>query len=248
MIDSQIEARFQQARLKVLGEAVLEDGIGRLSEKSVHRILKVYIEPNEEFHEIPYLGSVADIMNSDGIYEIQTRSFEKLLPKLEKFLKNSRVCIVIPIISEKILRWLDRSSGELSEPKKSPKKESVYTAFRELYRIRKYLNHPNLSIRFITLKAEEFRYLDGRDKSGKRGATKIDRIPTQLVDDVFLSSAKEIVRYLPDSVGAEFTLKDLARAAHFPSAIASCVVGVFKAVGAVEFLRKEGRVNVYKRI
>lgn len=248
MIDTRAEERFYEARLKVLGESVLDNGIGRLSEKSVHRILKLYIEPDETFHEIQYLGSVADIINDDGIHEIQTRSFEKLIPKLEKFLPTLRVCVVIPIICEKTLRWLDKSDGEISAAKKSPKKESVYTACRELYKIRRYLNHPNLSIRFISMRAEEFRYLDGRDESGKRGATKLDRIPTRIVDDISLSSAKELSQFLSDSVGDEFTLKELSRVSGFPFSVASSVVGVFKAIGAVDFLRKEGRINVYKKI
>jgi len=234
--------------MKVLGELTAVDGIGRLSEKSLHRILKLYIEPREELHEKKLLGSVADILNEDGVFEIQTRSAERLVPKLSKFLPEMRVCVVIPIICEKTVRWLDKSTGELREPRKSPKKESVYTAFRELYKIRRFLTHENLKIRFIIIKAEEFKYLDGWDKSGKRGATKIDRIPTALVDDVTIESAADYARFIPQGLNAEFTAKELLSAAKYPAKISSYVTGLLRAVGAIELVRLEGRAHVYKTL
>ena len=77
------EMRFFEARARVLSENPLSAaGIGTLSEKSLHRIFKLYLEPNEEYHEIPFMSSIADIKREEHIYEIQTHSTEKLLPKL----------------------------------------------------------------------------------------------------------------------------------------------------------------------
>lgn len=248
MIDQASFARFAEARIRVLGESVLDSGIGRLSEKSLHKILKLYIEPQEELHEKKRLGSVADILNDDGIYEIQTGSFERLLPKLEKFLPNNRVCVVVPIICEKTVRWLDKSTGEVTEPRKSPKKETPYTAFRELYKIRRFLTHENLSIRMIFLRAEEFKYLDGWDRSKKRGATKIDRIPTALLDDITINSKSDYLRFIPDSLRVEFTARELSLAAQYPARISSYVTGLLRTVGVIQFVRKEGRAYVYKTV
>ena len=80
MIDSVKEKRFFDAKIRLLSESGADGGIGRLAEKSLHKVLKSYIEPDETFHEREHLGSVADVMNNDGIYEIQTRSAERLIP------------------------------------------------------------------------------------------------------------------------------------------------------------------------
>ena len=53
--------RFAEARIVAMGSVVPEEGIGRLSEKSIHKIFKLYVEPDSNFHEVPYLGSIADV-------------------------------------------------------------------------------------------------------------------------------------------------------------------------------------------
>ena len=84
-----------------------EMGIGTYGEKLLHRTLKYYFEPNSDFHEVAFNGSVADIKNGEGIIEIQTRSFEKLVPKLERFLCCSHVTVVYPIIERKRICRMD---------------------------------------------------------------------------------------------------------------------------------------------
>ena len=73
------EERFFGARELVLAERAKCGGIGTLSEKTLHKILKYYVEPNEEYHEVEYLGSVLDIKGENGIFEIQTRAYDKIL-------------------------------------------------------------------------------------------------------------------------------------------------------------------------
>ena len=247
MTDIEREIAFLNARASVLGADGKERGIGTLSEKSLHKILKLYIEPNEEFHEVSMLGSVVDIKNESGIYEIQTRSAERLRPKLEKLLPISKVTVVLPVAKEKTLRWIDMSSGEISEPRKSPKHETVYHAMRELYKIRAYLNDPNLSVKLVFLGVEEFRYLNGWDKSGKHGSTRCERIPTKLFDDVIINSASDYKAFIPETLGERFLSKELCRDAKFPPRIISSVIGVLTKVGAIRAVGKAGRAYVYEK-
>ena len=179
--------KFNDARIRVLSEQSSAGGIGTLGEKTLHRILKSYIEPDESLHEIKYLGSVADIKNSEGIFEIQTASYEKLIPKLEKFLQEDTVTVVSPIVVNKRIRFIDKDTGEITEPKLSPKHEGAIDALRKLYRIRRFLFSERIRIRLLYLEAEEYKYLDGWDKSKRRGATRIERIPTALLDDFTVS-------------------------------------------------------------
>ena len=79
-----------------------------------------YYAPDESTHEIPIGGCVADIYTGEEILEIQTRSFDRLREKLDRFLPLCPVTIVYPIPHEKRLIWIDEETGELSSPRKSP--------------------------------------------------------------------------------------------------------------------------------
>ena len=69
------EVRFRAAVARALLRH--REGIGMLGEKSLHSALKYYYEPDETKHEIAFEGFFADIMNEDGITEIQTGSLLK---------------------------------------------------------------------------------------------------------------------------------------------------------------------------
>ena len=149
---------FMRAQAAVLGEGIERAGIGTLSERALHRILKLAAEPNEEFHEKKILGSVADIANAHGIIEIQTRAFERLVPKLSKFLAEHSVEVLYPIARQKRLHWINPETGEISPPRKSPKMGKPSDAFFELYKIRAFLGHENFAVRLVLLDMEEYRY------------------------------------------------------------------------------------------
>ena len=80
---------FEAARKKVIGVDRQRLGIGTLSEKTVHAILKNYYEPDEDRQEIPIEKYVADIYANGEIIEIQTRQFNKMRNKLTAFLPRS---------------------------------------------------------------------------------------------------------------------------------------------------------------
>lgn len=77
---------FETAKRKIIGVDRQRFGIGTLSEKTVHAILKNYYEPDEDRHEIPIQNYVADIYAEGEIIEIQTRQFDKMRGKLGAFL------------------------------------------------------------------------------------------------------------------------------------------------------------------
>ena len=52
---------FENAKKKIIGVDRQRIGIGTLSEKTVHAILKNYYEPDEDKQEIPIENYVADI-------------------------------------------------------------------------------------------------------------------------------------------------------------------------------------------
>ena len=240
------DVRFQSARAAVLSEGVTWEGIGALSEKSLHKILKLYIEPDAANHEVGYMGSVVDIKNSEGIFEVQTRAYDRLLPKLKRILPTSHVTVVCPLAAEKYMRWLDQQSGEMSERRRSPKRESVYDAFRMLFGIREVITHPNLTVRLVYLQVEDFRALDGWDKTRKRGSNRIERIPTRIICQEELNGVEDYITRLPEALEREFTAPELARAIKRTSRYTFYVLKLLVAAGAVSEVGKRGRATLYK--
>ena len=208
--------RFKEACETVISHERIRSGIGTLGEKSTHAVLKRYYEPDESCHEVPVGSFVADIVGENGIIEIQTRQFNKLLKKLEQFLEFSRVTVVYPVSAKKSIIWIDPETGEIAERRTSPKKGRIYDILPELYRIKYTLDNPRLSVRICLLEVEELRLLDGWSGDRKKGATKGDRIPTALLDEIELDCPYDHRIFLPEGLKKDFTSADYAKAARIP--------------------------------
>ncbi len=240
------QARFEKAKEKVIGIDRQWLGIGTLSEKTVHAILKNYYEPDEDKQEIPIENYVADIYADGQIIEIQTRHFNKLRDKLQTFLALYPVTIVYPIPREKWLIWIDEETGELSKKRKSPAKGNPYVAFIELYKIKMFLKNPNLRMHLVLIDMEEYRLLNGWSKDKKKGSTRYDRIPTQLVEEVQINCLEDYMQFVPYELEEDFTTKDFAKAAHIPTRLAQTVLNILYHVGTVERVGKKGNAYLYK--
>lgn len=240
------QQRFEAAKNKIIGIDRQRLGIGTLSEKTVHAILKNYYQPDEDRQEIPIENYVADIYADGEIIEIQTRQFNKLRDKLKAFLPLYPVTIVYPIPREKWLIWIDEESGELSTKRKSPKKGNVYMIFPELYRIKMFLKDENLRIRPVLLDMEEYRLLNGWSHDRKKGSSRFDRIPTQLVEEVEINCLEDYMQFVPYDLPEQFTAKEFAKTAHITTALAQTTLNILYHVGVVERVGKQGNAYLYE--
>ena len=111
---------INQAVAKILSREHEIHGIGTLGEKTLHAVVKLYIEPDEDYHEVPLEGYVADIFREGKIFEIQTANFNVLRNKLKAFLPLYKVTIVYPVAASKWIRWMDKETGEITNRRKSP--------------------------------------------------------------------------------------------------------------------------------
>ena len=236
---------FEAARKKVIGVDRKRSGIGTLSEKTVHAILKNYYEPDEEKQEIPIENYVADIFSDGEIMEIQTRQFNKMRNKLSAFLPLYPVTIVYPIPREKWIIWIDEESGELSQKRKSPAKGNVYLAFIELYKIKMYLKNPNLRVKLVLMDMEEYKLLNGWSRDKKKGSSRYDRIPTELVEEVDITRIEDYMQFVPYDLEEEFTSKEFAKVAHIPVRLAQTVLNILYDLGTVTRTGKKGREYLY---
>lgn len=237
---------FEAAKKKIIGVDRQRLGIGTLSEKTVHAILKNYYEPDEDKQEIPIENYVADIYAQGEIIEIQTRQFNRMRDKLSVFLPLYPVTIVYPIPREKWLIWIDEESGELSRKRKSPVKGNPYAAFPELYKIKMFLKDPNLRLKFVLLDMEEYRLLNGWSRDKKRGSSRYDRIPTALVEEIEIGCPQDYMQFVPIELENEFTSREFACAAHINVSLAQVVLNILYHVGILTRVGKKGSMYLYE--
>lgn len=232
---------------RVLSTEVIREGIGTLSEKTLHAVLKNYFEPDQSYHEIKVGKLYADICNEHGIIEVQTRQFNKLRGKLDVFLKDYQVTVVYPVPCEKMLYWVDEVTGEVSKGRKSPKKGNVYSIFPELYKIKTVLNHKNIRFCITLVNIEEYRFLNGWSRDRKKGSSCNDRIPTALVDEIYINSKEDYKRFIPEGLQEQFDSKEFAKVAKISVTLAQVVLNILTEVEAVERIGKRGRAILYQR-
>lgn len=241
--------RFIETKEAVLASERERNGIGTLGEKSLHLILKSYYEPLYALHEQKLGRYVADILNEDGVIEIQTRSLSAMRKKLEAFLEVTHVTVVHPVVHNKWVSWLDSATGETTKPRKSPKTGTIYDAFWELGGIPDLLLHPNLTVCLVMLDMEEVRFLDGWGNGGKRGSSRCDRFPKALLSETFLSGKDAYRALLPDSLPEIFTRRELAAATHvrMEQRGIGALLRVFKETGVLIEDGMRGREKLFRR-
>lgn len=240
------EEAFKAAGEKVIGVDRQRLGIGTLSEKTVHAILKNYYEPDEGRQEIPIENYVADIYKDGEIIEIQTRQFHKMRDKLSAFLPLYPVTVVYPIPREKWVIWIDEETGEFSKKRKSPAKGSGYNAFKELYKIKMFLKNPNLRLKLVLLDMEEYRLLNGWSRDRKKGSHRYDRIPTKLVEEIEITCPEDYMQFVPYDLPEKFTTGDFAKAAHIRTETAQVTVNILYYMDVIKRVGKQGKSYLYE--
>ncbi len=240
---------FQTARNRGLTRLHERQGIGTLGERSLHVILKYWLEPDEERHEVALgIGKlVADVFDGSRVYEIQTRSFNSLVPKLERLLPQYPVTVVYPIAREKRLIWIDPDTGETTKPRRSPKTGRVWDSFAELYRIKRFLCDERLKIMLVMLDMEEYRLKDGWGQEGKKGSHRMERIPYALGDITELQMSEDFSALLPDNLPQPFTCKEFAQCIKVSPRMAGYICNILYTIGAIIRAGKKGRAFLYQK-
>lgn len=224
-------------------------GIGVQKERTVHSVLKFYLEPDVDQHEIPIGSFIADIYHHhpQEALEIQSAGFGALRRKLDCFLAEFPVTVIYPVPWHKWLFWSDPESGEVSSGRRSPKTGELYWILPELYRIRSYLSHPRLSFLPVLVDVEEYRLLNGWSRDRKRGSHRMDRIPVQIGPCRLLQTPQDYVEILPP-LPRPFTSADFQKATRFSPRAASYALLALRSLGALIQCGCEGRAYLYQTI
>ena len=237
---------FRAACLAVNQGARGPGGIGTLGEKTLHAALKRTLEPDTACHEINCGPYVADIWNDQGFIEIQTRQLYRLRDKLELFLTRAPVTVVYPVPAVKRIVWVGED-GSLSEPHPSSKRYQAWEILPELYGLTELIGREGLRFLILLLEVEDYRLLNGWSKDKKRGSTRLERMPVDLLGQLELHGREEFRQLVPEGLGETFTRKDFQRITRFRGMNLGKAVKVMEELGAVEQTGKQGRAFVYRR-
>lgn len=235
--------RFERALTRVL-ENHERGGIGTYYEGTLHAVIKHFLDPDESHHEQKVGRSVCDVFDGERIFEIQTRQLFKLNAKLTRFLPEHNVTVVFPISAEKRVFWLDEQTGELSGGRKSTRAGRKTDVLPELYGLREHLKNPNLEVLLLLFKMDEYRDLKGWGNGGKRGSSRLDRIPRELLDEHLLFDADSYRELLPSELPTSFTAKEFAKLTKLSQNAAYQALLVLETVGVVK-VERNGRTNSY---
>ena len=239
MIDFQNPDRERFLRALSLPDEV-GAGIGTLNERSVHAVLKRYIEPDPAFWEVPVGRFVADIDDGEEICEIQTSKIYSTAEKLRHFLEYSAVTLVTPQILRRHIIRVDPETGETLSRRLSTRRGRKEDILRELVPIASFILRPELSLWIPFLDVADIRIAS---QKGKRGE-KTDTLPEALVDSLYVRKPQDLLVLLPSPLPASFTVKELASFAGIPPASAQGAARFFYEAGLFR-REKEGRAYRY---
>ena len=238
--------RFKKA--VELARSRIKSTVGTQNEKLIHAALKNYYAPFSDEQEVKIGSFYADAVSEDGIFEIQMKQLYRLREKLSVFLENARVNLVHPFICESKTLFVNAESGEIVKADKPRKTSSWLKIFEELYSIRNFLRSDNLKIVIVKLKVEKIVYFNGEKipdlrSRNVRKKCRIEKIPTEIVEEIWFETAEDFRRLLPENLPESFTKKEFCKAAG--EAYSSLRLEVLREIGILEKVGNRGNAFVY---
>lgn len=230
-------------------------GIGTLREKSLHAVLKYYFQPDDSYHEVKWGRYVVDAVTPTGIIEIQTAGLAAIKPKLQALLQEKNVSashpvtVIHPVMHRKLLRFVDPQTGEVTPSRCSPKRGSYYDAYYEMLSLQELFDHPHFRLCLLLYDGEELRSLTGWSADRKRGAKRVNRLPTALLECLPITSQSDCQALLPPDLPAPFTRKNFIRQTKLRAPrVIWAGLKLLTLAGVIQVVGKQGNALLYERV
>lgn len=250
MVSTEEKQKFEKICLELKTAARADFGIGTYSEKTIHRALKHFFCPDTDFHEVGLGSFVADALVGNTIYEIQCAGLFPLKKKLAYYLDHTdkQIKIVCPVLTAKRVIWVDPADGSMSAPRKSPVGHGKMRVLPELIYLLEHLKFERVSLLIVGLSADDYKLLDGKGNDKKRGATRMERIPGELVYMETLSSKEDIASFfLPEDLPKEFVAADFSRLTNLRRRTLSAALKALCYLEIIEIIGKQKKAICYRR-
>ena len=220
------------------------NGIGTLSERSLHASLKAWLAvPGDEI-EKQVDGYHIDIVRGPLLIEIQTRNFSAIKRKLSSLLEDHQVKLVHPIASAKWIQRVDKDGRKVSR-RKSPRRGRVEHLFQEMIRIPALANHPNFSLDVILMQEEEIWIDDGKGSWRRKYWSIKDRRLLKVVDSVHILGATDYLSLLPEGLPSEFSNRQVSSELKIPNNLARKMTYCLRKMGLLKTVGKNGNAYLF---
>ncbi len=226
-----------------------------LNESSLHKSLKIiYSEIYDGQTEVKKYNHVYDIITKKGnAIEIQTKNLSKLLPKIyDTIQKGHNIKLVHPVILENTIELYDSQNNLLSK-RKSPKKQNIYSIFKELTGIYEVLlnRHFSLEIVYIKMTETRMRTLENVQSQNKRRRFKKNWIKTnkrleEIIETKHFNSKDDYLKLLPE-LPDTFSSKDLEEKIGKKNN-PNLILWVFAHMNIIKHVESQGRKKFYRII
>ncbi len=217
-------------------------------ENSLHAGMKEYLQLPGDKIESPVARYIIDIVRENTLFEIQTRNFYALRPKLVDLLPLYPVHVIYPLAVQKWIQRLNQDKSVTRKRRKSPKHASVYHVFNELVYLSELLGHPNLCVDIYLVEQEDIWLNDGKGSWRRKGWSLYDQKLLKVTDKVTLQSKIDYLNLLPQDLPAQFRNTDLARTASITVGLARKMTYTLSKSGLLAQTGKQGRSNLFTRL
>ena len=239
--------------------------INTLNESSLHKALKTIYSLEKETVTEEKVGQwICDIinLNTDEVIEIQTSNVSSLKNKTAGLLSlGKKVKIVHPVIIEKTIETYGEN-GNIITKRKSPKKENIYSIFRQLTGLTNLLLNTNFTLEIIEISVTEIRskteapvQLKNKSRRFLRNWIKTDKKLNKIFNTYQFKTKKDYISLLPSEIVCntelkkDFTVKQVQKYSaknRTDKANITCMIWVLRKLELIEEIYREKREIHYK--
>jgi hypothetical protein len=221
------------------------NGIGTLSEQSLHAALKRwYAQPGDQL-EASVDGYVIDLVRDDELIEIQTSSFVSIRHKLRDLVQRHRVRLVYPVAVD---RWIVRQSPDGSEQlgrRRSPKHGRLEQVFSELVSFPRLVRVPRFTLEVVLVQDEEVRRKDGKGSWRRKGWSIHDRRLLAVSKQIPLSFPSAYRDLVPAELPEPFTSRELSQILELSRRLAQQMAYCLRKMGVLDVVGKRRNAYLY---
>lgn len=233
---------FEDIKDRIESDGWKPESIGTQSEQTVHRAIKYWISPDPTTHEVRLAGRIADVFFDGRVYEIQTRSFFSIRPKVEALLRDHPVTVVYPVVRRRTIQTIG-ADGVLGKGRVSPKRRDPSRILAELHGFAGLVGRPGLDFMTVAFDAAEYRAASNRDARSPRG--RVDLYPRGIPEVGRYASPADFAALLPP-LPDPFTVKDIGKALRMNATDAGRTALFLREAGIAELAGKQGRAFSYR--
>lgn len=214
-------------------------------ETTLHRQLKELYGIDDSSREV-CLGSYRiDAVADDLLIEVQVASLAAIRRKVADLVRTHRLLIVKPVVARSFIVRKKSPRGAILGARYSPTMHDRCELFLDFVHFAKVFPHPNLSIEVLLIEQEEHR-VPRRSWRRGRNFRVVDRRLRSVIGRETLSTAEDLLRFLPSTLEMPFTTADLARHAAIPRWLAQKMTYSLRWAGAIDVVGKQRNAVVYE--